>query len=82
MKINGIILLSFRNHTSLTTGASDGGVHAYDIASSPSRDGRPVRSLSGHAAGVLSVDLSTCSGSLASGSEDGTVRNHLFPLEI
>lgn len=82
----------------LCVGASDGGVHIYDlegassssssasssVAASTAAAGRtlaaagaayaqPLHSLAGHAAGVLSMDVS-CTGQLASGSEDGTVR--------
>jgi WD40 repeat protein len=76
------------------TGASDGGIHVYDLHSMASSvahgstdphgsaDPSPLRSLTGHAAGVLTMDLSTTASSsgagggltLASGSEDGTVR--------
>jgi WD40 repeat protein len=67
-------------------GSTDGGVHVYDLAapsssSSASVPGRgagegpqPLRTLAGHVASVLSMDLCVSNGSLASGSEDGTVR--------
>ncbi|GAX80536.1 hypothetical protein CEUSTIGMA_g7974.t1 [Chlamydomonas eustigma] len=51
-------------------GASDGGVHTFDASSG----GALMHSLPGHVAGVLSIDMEPSSCSLATGSEDGTVR--------
>ncbi|KAG2442612.1 hypothetical protein HXX76_002697 [Chlamydomonas incerta] len=57
----------------LFAGCSDGGVHSLDLATGALSS--PQRTEGGcHVAGVLAMDHSWSTGSLATGSEDGTVR--------
>ncbi|KAG2448383.1 hypothetical protein HYH02_006965 [Chlamydomonas schloesseri] len=57
----------------LFAGCSDGGVHSLDLTSGALSS--PQRAEGGcHVAGVLAMDHSWSAGSLATGSEDGTVR--------
>eukprot|EP00198_Chlamydomonas_reinhardtii_P014065 XP_001703402.1 WD40 repeat protein [Chlamydomonas reinhardtii] len=59
--------------TTLFAGCSDGGVHSLDVATGALSS--PQRAEGGcHVAGVLTMDHSWSAGSLATGSEDGTVR--------
>eukprot|EP00879_Flechtneria_rotunda_P018004 GHRR01018868.1.p1 GENE.GHRR01018868.1~~GHRR01018868.1.p1 ORF type:complete len:396 (+),score=136.69 GHRR01018868.1:762-1949(+) len=81
------VLAVNEQHQQLFVGASDGGVHVVDVphllagaagAAGPNIPQQSataaIRSLSGHAAGVLGLDYSAATQQLASGSEDGTVR--------
>ncbi len=63
----GVVCMSSLGGSALGVGATDGGVHVFDLGTTG-----PLCNLSGHCAGVLCMD--TADGSLASGSEDGTVR--------
>lgn len=61
----------------LFAGGSDGGCHMWDLAALSARPGGgclPLTSLVGHLAAVLGLDYCGATRSLASGSEDGTMR--------